>query len=119
MALRITDGYINASLISDSTCSATLGDGRPHHVGFIVDGAAAIISVVVDGTFCDGGVSSPQGFVGFSRSMANVGGAHIKVLAGSEEGTLPWRLRGFRLYGRAPRTSEMIQNWRHGPLGQQ
>ena len=113
-----------------------LEPGRLHHVVFIVDGAAKIISVVVDGKLRDGGekrshgwgrllkgidAGSPKPPVGIAgyvqwwgakeKEIRNVNGATKLKLAGSLDG----QLKSVRLYDRYLRTSEAIGNFHAEP----
>ena len=61
LRLDLSDGQSNATLLTDDFCSEKLLDGGLHHAAFIVDGAAGIVTAVVDGVLCDGGVGEGPG----------------------------------------------------------
>jgi hypothetical protein len=106
--------------VSDGAVGIVLNDGRtenvwssdPHmmqagkatHVSVIVDGGPKIISFVVDGKFCDGGTYRQFGWGRYSPNLRSAnGGPKIQI------GDAVSRLR---IYGRALRTAEAIQNYR-------
>ena len=78
-----------------------------HHVVIIVDGAAKIISFVVDGVLWDGGSVRPFGWSRFSSALDDVNGSNVLRVGPALTG----RLRLVRLYDRALRTSEAIANF--------
>ena len=83
---------------------------RWHHVVMIVDGGPKIVSFVVDGALCDGGMHRDFGWGRFSRDMDNVNGSHELKIAPLLKG----RLKLVRLYERYLRTSEAIGNFQAG-----
>ena len=126
LRLDLSDGQANASLTTDDFCSAHLLDGRPHHAAFIVDGAAGIVTAVVDGVLCDGGTERGQGWTwlpsdcaGPTRTKRSVRvctttlgavGAATMRLAPSFRG----RLVSLEVYERALYTNEAVGVWRAG-----
>jgi len=85
--------------------------GKDHHIAFIVDGKADIISVMVDGNLQDGGRAATHGWVQFSHGMDALDGGQTRLKIGS---TLKGKLKQVRVYDRALSTSEMIGNYRAG-----
>jgi len=90
---------------SDDVCAAAVGDGKLHHIAAIVDGASGIASLVVDGTLCDGGSVSVQGWSYLDPALGSVPAKGLRVGEG---------VRRVRLYDRYLRTSEAIGAWRAG-----
>jgi hypothetical protein len=84
--------------------------GERHHVAFIVDGLANVVSVVVDGRLCDGGDARIQGWSRLNPWFGEINDEGLCRVGESLEG----RLLGFRLYGRHLTTSDAISNWRAG-----
>ena len=107
LALAFSDGKIQGAWDVDK---GLLKIGGLHHVVFIVDGAAGVVSCVVDGQFCDGTTHRRQfGWGRFDRKIGSPGGGSIKLPAGT--GTDILRLR---IYNRYLRTSEAVANFRAG-----
>lgn len=77
-----------------------------HHVMAIVDGGPKVITFVVDGVLCDGGMSRQFGWGRFSPNLYDVNGSH-KLLVGLD-------VKAARIYDRPLRTSEAIGNFRAG-----
>lgn len=91
---------------SDEVCGAAVGDGKLHHVVVIADTHSCVVSMVVDGTLCDGGSTTVQGWAYFPDQIGLVPAvAGISVSDG---------VRRLRLYDRYLRTSEAIAAWRAG-----
>ena len=122
---RTPDGKGFALLAgANGTAEIILNDGRtenrwssdpgllsasgPHHVSVIVDGGPKIISFVIDGKFCDGGDSRQFGWGRYNPNLRSVnGGSTLHIGSGVTK---------LRLYGRALRTAEAIQNYQeHRP----
>jgi hypothetical protein len=82
-----------------------------HHVVFIVDGLAKIVSVVVDGVLCDGGEPRIQGWWRLNPWLEDLNGDGLCIV---DEG-LRGRVERLRIYNRYLRTSEAISNYRAGP----
>ncbi len=111
VALLAKGAHSIAIEISDGTCQAVwdvdpglLQPDTTHHVVFIVDGAADIISVVVDGQLCDGHMKRQWGFGRIAPEMDDVNGASALRLDGA--------VRALRIHGRYLRTSEAVGNYR-------
>ncbi|MBI3970165.1 MAG: hypothetical protein HY332_02650 [Chloroflexi bacterium] len=107
LQLMLDDGRYQGSWDCDPWVLAT---GRPQHVVAVVDGGPRIISFVVDGRFCDGGMARQYGWGRFHRRLSHVNGAGELTLAPALDG----RLHSLRLYRRYLRTSEAVGNWRAG-----
>jgi hypothetical protein len=75
-------------------------------VVFICDYSAAIISVILNGQYCDGGVSRQYGWGRMPLEADAVNGAVVAELCDD--------VKMIRLYGRAIRTSEAVANFRSG-----
>lgn len=110
LKLELSNGTITTSWDTDA---GVLDAGRLHHVVFIVDGAADIISVVVDGKLDDGGGTRAFGWSKFSNRLENIEGNKLWKLAPNMHGSL----ESFRLYNRYLTTSEAISNFHAGISG--
>jgi hypothetical protein len=120
-----------ALLISDhSTLQLVLNDGKQsfawdsdpgihpgtlrvnvwQHVSVIVDGAAKVVSFVVDGTLNDGGAVRDYGFGRFPLELGDVNGLGSAVFGVKIAGTV----EHLRIYDRYLLTSEALGNWRAG-----
>lgn len=84
--------------------------GQLHHVAFIVDGLAKIVSVVVDGILCDGGTSSIQGWWRLNPWLDDLNGDGYCAVDEGFQG----RIGCLRIYDRYLRTSEAVANYRAG-----
>ena len=75
-----------------------------------MDGAAKVITFVIDGVLCDGGTFRTHGWQRFTPSLNDINGREAGTigLAGGS------RLQCLRLYTRYLRTSEAVGNFRHG-----
>jgi hypothetical protein len=106
----VKDGTIEIVLNDGRTENVWTSDpdmvqaGKPGHVSVIVDGGPKIISFVVDGKFCDGGTFRQFGWGRYSPNLRSANGGP-KVRIGDAVSRL-------RIYGRALRTAEAIQNYR-------
>lgn len=80
--------------------------GKLQHFVFACDFAAAIVAVIADGTFCDGGAARPYGWGRLPLDMGDVKGSYQAALAPA--------VKGLRLYNRPLRTTEAIGNFRAG-----
>lgn len=80
--------------------------GKMLHVVFICDFSAAVVTVVADGVFCDGGSARPYGWGRIPLEMGDVKGAFQAALDAS--------VKGLRLYARPLRTTEAVGNFRAG-----
>ena len=93
-----------------STDEACLRSGELHHVVFIVDGQARVLSIVVDGRLCDGGDRRIQGWWKLPQYLEALDhGGRCRVDPGFR-GSIEW----LRIYGRHLLTSEAIANYRAG-----
>jgi hypothetical protein len=87
-----------------------LKPGMRHHLVFIVDGLAKIVSIVANGRLCDGGADRIQGWSRLNPWMDDINDEGICQVADEFQG----RIHHMRLYNRYLRTSEAIANWRAG-----
>lgn len=124
-ALRLTLGApsIEAEWESDP---GLLRPGQAHHVVAIVDGGPRLITFVVDGILCDGGVMRPKGWGRFPRELGDLNGkppvtSNLRPPTdGGPAATfaidpeLPSTLHLLRIYDRALRTSEAVGNFLAG-----
>jgi hypothetical protein len=93
------------------SCDAgMLKSGMNHHIGFIVDGEADIISVMIDGVLQDGGKET-HGWTQFSHEMGLLDDGQKKLDAAP---TLNGNLKQVRVYNRPLTTSEMFGNYQAG-----
>jgi len=77
------------------------------HIVFIVDGAANIITTVVNGILCDGGRYRHTGWNWFDKKIDNVNGAKKLNMLSDFNG----EIKEIRIYGRHLTTSEAISNY--------
>lgn len=115
LLLTLRDG---AGVFSWDTDPGLLVEGQLHHVVFIVDGSAKLISSVVNGCFCDGGedIFRPTGYARFVRET-RAGRQFEQDLAdinGAPRLTVCSAVRHLRMYNRYLLTSEAIGNFRAG-----
>ena len=117
VVLRTTDlGAIQISLNDGRTECAwdcdrgMLKTGVWHHVATIVDGGPKIITFIVDGVLCDGGEIRQFGWGRFNRDLSDVNGAGRVKIAPALNG----RLKVLRIYDRYLRTSEAVGNFQAG-----
>jgi hypothetical protein len=87
-----------------------LQPGKVHHLVFIVDGLANIVSIVVDGRLCDGGTDRIQGWWRLNPWMDDINDQGICHVAEGFQG----RIHRMRLYSRYLRTSEAVGNYQAG-----
>jgi hypothetical protein len=85
--------------------------GKLQHVVFIVDGAANIMTCIVNGKFCDGGRYRNFGWSRISEKMDDVNGTSRFRLPDGLTG----EISGIRIYNRYLTTSEAISNFHAGP----
>lgn len=90
--------------VSWDTDPGQIQEGRLHHVTFIVDGAAKVLSVVVDGTLCDGGTTRPYGWCHIPDELNLVNGSLQAQLGSGFSGTI----ETVHVFNRYLRTSEAI-----------
>ena len=101
--LELFDGDLRAVWQADP---GLLTSRQPHHVVFVCDYAAGIISVVFDGKYCDGGEKRPFGWGRLPSGLSSVTASEHAIVSAS--------VKRVRLYDRALRTSEAIGNYRAG-----
>lgn len=96
------DGKQNADLRSDP--DALKAADQRHHVALVLDGHAALASMVVNGRLQDGGKRDLRGVTWFSHEMSSI------------RGRSPWRvheaLKDLRVYTRFLLTTEVMGVWR-------
>jgi hypothetical protein len=86
-----------------------LQPGRLHHVVVNVDGGSRIVTFIVDGKLCDGGIARQFGWGRFRTELDEAcGGQTLRLTPGSV------RIHRLRVYDRYLRTSEAIANYRAG-----
>jgi hypothetical protein len=105
LRLTIDDGRWQGTWDCDP---GLLGTRRRHHVVATVDGGPKLITFVVNGKLCDGGLSRQYGWRRFPREVGDVSGGATLAIAPALRGTV----HALRVYGRALRTSEAVGNWR-------
>jgi len=84
-----------------------------HHVVFIVDSGARIISAVVDGQLCEGGIERQHGYGRIERSKefhADPKGESCLLIGPSMKGLV----KVLRIYDRRLTTAEAIGHYREG-----
>jgi hypothetical protein len=89
--------------------------GQLHHFGLVIDGAAKLALLTVDGVLCDGGDAqeASQGFwFGLDSTMRSLaGGAGLSSFCDIRKP----HFTAIRSYGRALRVSELVGGWNAGP----
>jgi hypothetical protein len=120
LRLTITDGKRRRRVLE--TDAGVIRSNQPHHVVFILDGAADVMWALLDGRVCDGGAQRQFGWArldtdypGSDPRPPRRQGAVEGVTLGPGMRIAP-ALKGavslLRLYGRALTTSEAIANHR-------
>jgi hypothetical protein len=104
--LHINDGRLETSWQTDPVLQPDVD----HHVVAIVDGGPKVISFVVDGILCDGGLVRPYGWGRFSAYLRDANGAPQLKIGPRFNG----QLSVLRIYDRYLRTSEAISNYQSG-----
>jgi hypothetical protein len=104
LRLSMSDGVRTEGWDTDP---GSLQVGKLHHVVFIVDGAPDIITVVVNGTLCDGGTTRQYGWGRFNPQLEDVNGNRKAQLAPSLHG----QVNALKLYDRYLTTSEAVANF--------
>ena len=94
-----------------NTSEGMLTPGKLHHVVYIVDGLANIVSVLIDGLLYDGGTSTIQGWWRLNPWLDDINGDSICAVDDGLQG----HIASLRIYDRYLRTSEAISNYRAGP----
>lgn len=77
--------------------------GRLHHLVFIVDSGPKIISVILDGQYCDGQMQRPRGWGRYDKDITKI--------SGNEKAKVSTSLKHLRIYNRYLRTSEAVSNY--------
>jgi len=103
LAIELSDGSHTALWHTDPGVVQT---GKLQHVVFVCDFSAAVISVIADGAFCDGGTARQYGWGRIPLEMGDVKGSYQAYMDAA--------VKGLRLYARPLRTSEAIANYRAG-----
>jgi len=112
--LTMNDGTHNFEWDSDAgTAPGTMRVGEWQQVAFVIDGGPKIVSVIIDGTFNDGGPLRDYGWGRFDPTIGDVNGAPRAKVASDLLG----EMKLLRLYNRYLRTSEVVGNWRAGVHG--
>jgi hypothetical protein len=101
----LNDGRTENRWASDP---GTITTGQPHHVVATVDGGPKIITFVIDGRFCDGGDARQFGWGRLNPNFRSANGERTPRIGPGLEG----QVSGVRLFGRALRTSEAVQEFR-------
>lgn len=99
----LNDGRTESRWASDP---GTLAPGQAHHVTAIVDAGPRIVSFVTDGRFNDGCEFRQFGWGRFSP--------HLRDVVGSDKMRLSPAVLALRIYGRAIRVGEAVNNFRAG-----
>jgi hypothetical protein len=89
------------------TDEGAIRPGRQHHVAFMVDGRANVVSAAVDGVLCDGGAARIQGWKRLNPFLGAIDDEGV-CRAGAD---LRGRIAHLRIYGRCLRTSEVVSNY--------
>jgi hypothetical protein len=111
LQLSLSDRRQSFAWDSDSgTHAGTLRVNAWQHVAVIVDGAAKVVSFVVDGTLNDGGAVRDYGFGRFPLDSGDVNGLRSVEFGAKVAG----QVDRVRVYDRYLLTSEAIGNWRAG-----
>ena len=114
--LEVIDGlYPERNVRSAREWNWTTGRGaitpsKLHHVVFIVDGLANVVSVLIDGVLCDGGTSWIQGWWRLNPWLDDLNGHGLCTVDKGFAG----RIECLRIYDRYLRTSEEIGSFRAG-----
>jgi hypothetical protein len=111
ISIADSDGDV-AWVVTDPSCTMLLNSiGQPHYAAAVLDAGAHLLSVIVDGVLCDGGVTATQGWVWVPAGMGNTTGRTTFRLAPQYHGNL----LGGDFYNRWIYTSEAVGNFRAGP----
>lgn len=94
-----------------TTGEGSITSGKLHHIVYIVDGLANIVSVLIDGVLYDGGTSWIQGWWRLNPWLDDLNGDGLCVVDDGFRG----RVERLRIYARYLCTSEAISNHRAGP----
>lgn len=114
IGIQIGDGELRENKLQGQTFNSDAGSieaGKRHHVVFTVDGAAKVVSVIVDGVLSDGDLESrPYGWGRLYPHLGDLNGSLICDLNSEFEG----KVHHIRLYNRYLTSSEAISNYRAG-----
>jgi hypothetical protein len=103
LEIALSDGRTDNRWLSDP---GMLHSGVLHHVAVIVDGGPKIISFVIDDKLCDGGDTRQFGWGRFNPNLRSANGSQsLQIGTG---------VKAVKIYGRALRTAEAIENYRFG-----
>ncbi len=106
LQLTLTDGEVTLDAATDP---GRLQGGSWHHVVMNVDGAAGIVSFMVDGILCDGADVWQRGWYRIPRDLLDVNGSQ-QLTIGSCKG----ELGQLQIHRRYLRNYEAIANYRLG-----
>jgi len=98
--IDISDGTNTAAWDVDA---GKLKAGTLHNVVFIVDAGPKIISVILDGKYCDGDLEREYGWGRYANNIGQING--------SKKAKVDNSLKSLRIYSRYLRTSEAIGNY--------
>jgi hypothetical protein len=101
--IALNDGRTDNQWASDP---GMLDTSAPHHISVIVDGGPKIISFVIDSKLSDGGETRQFGWGRFNPNLRSANGGQKLRIAGG--------VTAVKIYGRALRTAEAIENYRAG-----
>jgi hypothetical protein len=104
LQIELGDG---ARVASWHTDPGAVQAGKLHHVVFVCDFSAAVIAVIADGVFLDGGTARQYGWGRLPLELGEVRGAFQALVSPA--------VQTLRLYGRPLRTAEAAANFRAGP----
>lgn len=107
VSIVLNDGRSDSHWMCDPDLLTTQ---QRHHITAIVDGGPKIITFVVDGRFCDGGVFRQFGWGRYNPHLKGVNGSESLRIGPGFGG----QIDTVRIYNRALRTSEAIRNYRAG-----
>jgi hypothetical protein len=113
--IHINDGEVreddiskNSTFVSDQN---SITAGKLHHVVFIIDGAAKIATILVDGVLSDGSVQTRN--YGWGRVYPYLSDLNDTDICKFDDG-FKGNVHHMRVYDRALRTSEAIANFNAG-----
>jgi len=98
--LRLNDGQRKLVWSSESNL---IRQNKRYHIVFVLDGAARILSVIINGVLFDGGLSRQFGWSRIIPDFGDVNGAK-KVFVAEE-------VKSIRIYDRYLKTAEVIANY--------
>ena len=101
--ISLNDGRSESSWECDASA---IRAGKVQHMVITVDGGPKIMTFVVDGVLCDGGLERQFGWGRFSPTLRTPNGSPAVKIGAA--------LRSLRVYQRALRTSEAVGNFRAG-----